>query len=85
MIPTDVETEKGHYIVEAFSDEKRYQRYQSSRIGLNDAGVSLLQLSNVSEIMQGIVSTSRIANFRTDGVWRFRDRWHTSDHDQASP
>jgi hypothetical protein len=39
MIPTEVGAEKGHYIVEAFSDEKRYQRYQSFCVGMKDVGV----------------------------------------------
>jgi hypothetical protein len=39
MIPIEVWIEKGHYIAEAFSDEKRYQRYQSFCVGLKDAGV----------------------------------------------
>jgi hypothetical protein len=39
MIPTEVGTEKGHYIAEAFSDEKRYQRYQFFCVDLKDAGV----------------------------------------------
>jgi hypothetical protein len=39
MIPTEVGAEKGHYIAEAFSDEKRYERCQSFSVDLKDAGV----------------------------------------------